>query len=116
MLSPQVRRLIREMAKCGYHNSMHQSSLNSLRQLYRQRRETIRREFFIDQNAPRTLTVLTREMDALVERVASEYLQQEKFCVLGIGGYGRRELYPYSDLDLLFLYRSSEKRSAEQAI
>jgi [protein-PII] uridylyltransferase len=35
----------------------------------------------------------------------------EGFCIAAMGGYGRRALFPYSDIDLLFLY---EKEGREE--
>ncbi|HEV2522311.1 MAG TPA: [protein-PII] uridylyltransferase [Candidatus Acidoferrales bacterium] len=35
----------------------------------------------------------------------------EGFCIAAMGGYGRRALFPYSDIDLLFLY---EKEGSEE--
>lgn len=43
--------------------------------------------------------------------------QRPSMVVLAVGGYGRKELFPYSDLDLLFLYEESaaqESRSISE--
>src|ERR1700682_4833834 len=37
----------------------------------------------------------------------------ERFCIAAMGGYGRRALFPYSDIDLLFLY---EKEGREESL
>ena len=36
-------------------------------------------------------------------------------AVLAAGGYGRRQLFPYSDVDLLLLCRNEERAAREQA-
>ena len=43
--------------------------------------------------------------------VASDREAFEGFCIAAMGGYGRRGLFPYSDIDLLFL---CEKESSEE--
>jgi [protein-PII] uridylyltransferase len=57
------------------------------------------------------LAVLTRRSDAVDVVIAKLYSQffspqlaePRGFCLLALGGYGRRELFPHSDIDLLFL-------------
>ena len=53
-----------------------------------------------------------RDRTALIDSVVTELWNEvtaasgpiEGFCIAAMGGYGRRALFPYSDIDLLFLY------------
>ena len=53
-----------------------------------------------------------RDRSALIDSVVSELWNEvtsasgaiDGFCIAAMGGYGRRALFPYSDIDLLFLY------------
>ena len=71
------------------------------------------------------LAALGQRSDAVDAVIATLYGQffspqldePRNFCMLALGGYGRRELFPHSDIDLLFLTESSaEQTSRREAV
>src|SRR5689334_7500750 len=53
-----------------------------------------------------TLAERSAQVDHLVLRTASGLISTPGIAVLAVGGYGRRQLFPYSDVDLLLLFES----------
>jgi [protein-PII] uridylyltransferase len=57
----------------------------------------------------------SRLIDSVVQELCREHLGAELssgFSVVAVGGYGRQEMFPYSDVDLLFLAADSRAETA----
>jgi [protein-PII] uridylyltransferase len=72
-------------------------------------RQRIRQQFEAGTSARETLRALCELADRNIQQIFSEVQQvhsrePQGLCLLALGGYGRRMLFPYSDLDILFLF------------
>ncbi len=75
------------------------------------RRLEIREAFELHGLARETVASLSELADIWVQRILSDLLVRaptlkKGFALLAIGAYGRRQLFPYSDLALLFLFEN----------
>jgi len=85
-----------------------ESTARELRSKYLRRMLEIRGAFETGASGSATLGARTAAMDELVQGLWQQAVESDKrlasgIAVLAIGGYGRRELFPYSDVDLLYL-------------
>ena len=76
-------------------------------------RARIRKEFERGVGARKTLHALCELSDRMIQRIFKDALKLhdssgEGFSLLALGGYGRRMLFPYSDLDILFLFANDD--------
>ncbi|MGB7436745.1 MAG: [protein-PII] uridylyltransferase [Candidatus Acidiferrum sp.] len=76
-------------------------------------RERIRKLFETGASAQETLRQLCELADATIRKVFGELQSVREsggqgWALLGLGGYGREVLFPYSDLDLLFLFANEK--------
>jgi [protein-PII] uridylyltransferase len=79
-------------------------------------RERIRKLFDNGASAQDTLRQLCELADEVIQKVFAELLRVgsssgQGLCLLALGGYGREMLFPYSDLDLLFLFGNEKVES-----
>jgi [protein-PII] uridylyltransferase len=80
-------------------------------------RSRIRQQFEAGASAEETLRALCDLADRTVQQIFGEVLRvhsagTQGLCLVALGGYGRCLLFPYSDLDILFLL-GNEKAEAE---
>ncbi len=84
---------------------------STLRAYYRQEFERLQAEF--EANGSGAATV--RDRTAVVDKLASQLWNQHVvassgFALVALGGFGRRALFPHSDVDLLFLAENEALR------
>ena len=86
---------------------------------YQKESEDIRERFERSHNG----LAAVRERSNLIDSLICELWSQssaaggpDRICVAALGGYGRRALFPFSDVDVLFLHESALSENAQQQI
>ncbi|HET6145005.1 MAG TPA: [protein-PII] uridylyltransferase [Candidatus Acidoferrales bacterium] len=81
---------------------------SSLQDLYAEESARIQKRFEETGDGKAAIRDRTALIDAVVTELWNEVTAASGpingFCIAAMGGYGRRGLFPYSDIDLLFLY------------
>jgi [protein-PII] uridylyltransferase len=92
------------------------SLTGELRELYLSGSARIENEFKAGGNGRAAILQRSELVDQLILRLWEKFLLPrctgKKFAVVAIGGYGRRSLFPFSDIDLLFLHGERETEAA----
>src|SRR3954470_17923266 len=102
--------------RCGQQAMVPVTPGSELRQVYAHESQEIRQRFLASSDGRECIAARA----ALLDRVVSELFAadtaraaQGRIAVVAIGGYGRKTLFPHSDVDLLFLC-VDENEEAEQ--
>ena len=73
-------------------------------------------EFFRTGDADPLLAWRTAHVDALVRAAHADMLASAPVALLAVGGYGRRQLFPYSDVDLMILFENDRAVESSKKI
>jgi len=83
-----------------------------LKKKYKQKRNTLFNELISSNDGFKFNNHHTKLVDSIVREIVENINQKyyvEDFSLIAVGGYGREDLSPKSDVDLLFLYKKSNK-------
>ena len=123
----QVRTAIRKVLKSETSTAQRSAISAILLDAYQTGRANIEAAYVADplntENITKSYTYLTDKIVWAAVDVTVKYLAPnadptkiDQFCVLGVGGYGRAEMAPFSDVDLLFVTPPKLSPWVEQAI
>ena len=92
---------------------MNASKDRELRDLYAVESARIRERFRATSNGREALLARTALVESIAQRLWKELISRDlegprNFALVALGGFGRRWLFPYSDIDLLFLHASGD--------
>ncbi len=94
-------------------------SASPLAELYASGSSRIRREFEATGDGRAAARARADLVDAIVAKLYQELISPsadgpKDFCLVAVGGYGRRELFPHSDIDFVFLSVDGQGQSARR--
>ena len=87
-----------------------------LRELYLAESARVQREFAVDGNGSAAVAKRTELVEKILLRLWHELIvpqEAKNFALVALGGFGRRSLFPHSDVDILFLHAD---RNSEDAL
>ncbi|HEY3325930.1 MAG TPA: [protein-PII] uridylyltransferase [Novimethylophilus sp.] len=79
-------------------------------------RKNLRRDFEKTGDTIHLLHGQCRLVDALLREVWVQFSLPPDFCLIAVGGYGRGELFPQSDVDILFLLPEGREAALESVL
>jgi len=59
------------------------------------------------------LKIHSKWVDNLIKEFYETFVDNVNICIVGLGGYGRNQLNPYSDIDLMIIYTKLDKSIEE---
>ena len=80
-----------------------ESGLHYWRNLLKDKQNALKNDFFHHKNPRRLLRQHAQLVDNILKEIWLESAIDQEACLIAAGGYGRGELFPYSDVDLLVL-------------
>ncbi len=110
----------------GSHPSSSKVEASNIEAVLAERRRVIAQQVLGGASGAETQAAMTDLVDGLIvgryrdavrhgdEVIANAGLRE--CCVMALGGYGRRELAPHSDIDLMFLFRTGAHDTSESFI
>lgn len=97
-------------------NAPEKSNIATLRHYLKDGFLALKTDFLKAPNNTRLFKQHCKLIDRLLVNIWEQANLDKRCCLIAVGGYGRGELYPYSDIDLLILIPESDDLQANANI
>ena len=95
---------------------MNKKELFDFKQQYQEKFNYLCKQFLKNHNSQAYLKKQTLLVDRLIINVWHSLPISKKIALVAVGGYGRKELFPFSDIDILIVYEKEISDTDQEAI
>ena len=90
--------------------------IQKLKEIFQQKFQTLGKKFLSNHQSQIFLSKHTKLVDSVLIKLWNVRGLEANLCLVAVGGYGRSELFPYSDVDILILSKNKLTKKETESV